>query len=74
MNDKLLELHNVRVFDDFIYADIYENNNYVGIFGAEACHIECTTDLDNHLFSMLQSIYLARFKNNKQHSHLKLIK
>lgn len=73
MNKKLIELHNARIFDEFIYADVYENNNYIGIFGTEICHIEFTTDLDNELFNILRNIYLAKFRC-KEYNHLKLIK
>ena len=69
----MLECTNFRFIEDFVYADIYEDNNYIGVFGAEIYHVEHTTDLDNEMFNIFRDYYFRNVQNNKQ-SHLKLVK
>jgi len=45
-----LQFSNFRVNDDYVLADVFEDNNYMGVFGGEICHVTYTADLEYPLY------------------------
>jgi hypothetical protein len=70
----MLEMVNFRVIDDYAYVDVYENNNYVGVFGPEINHVEYTSDINNCMFNQFRKILLEKIIHQEKFHHLKLIK